>query len=88
MLWQLLWLALGGLLIGSLGRLAVPGPAQVPWPRTLGLGLAGALGGGLLAEAVVGRDHRMIGLAVAALLAALLVCGYAVYRRARALPPC
>ena len=88
MLWQLFWLALGGLLVGSLGRLAVPGPDPAPWPRALAVGLLGAVGGGLLTSAVVGRDHRMIGLVVAVVLAALLVGGYAAVRRARALPPC
>lgn len=88
MLLQLLWLALGGLVIGSLGRLAVLGPDPLPWPRALGLGLLGTVGGGLVARVVIGRDHWLIGLAVAVVLAALLVSGYAAYRRARALPPC
>lgn len=88
MLLQLLWLALGGLVIGSLGRLAVLGPDPLPWPRALGLGLLGTVGGGLVARVVIGRDHWLISLAVAVVLAALLVSGYAAYRRTRALPPC
>jgi uncharacterized membrane protein YeaQ/YmgE (transglycosylase-associated protein family) len=84
MVWQLLWLALGGLLIGSLGRLAVPGPDPASWPRTLAVGVAGAVLGGLPAFAVTGRDHRVIAFAVAELIAALLVSGYALVRRSRA----
>ena len=85
MLWQLFRLALGGLLVGSLGRLAVPGP-PAPWPRLLAAGLAGALLGGLPASAVIGREHATLALAVAVLFAALLVGGYALVRRVRAQP--
>jgi uncharacterized membrane protein YeaQ/YmgE (transglycosylase-associated protein family) len=84
-LWQLLWLALGGLLIGSLGRLAVPGPVPMPWPHTLAAGLVGGVGGGLLAAVVIGRDHQVIGFAVAGLIAVLLVSGYSIFRRSRTL---
>jgi uncharacterized membrane protein YeaQ/YmgE (transglycosylase-associated protein family) len=84
-LWQLLWPALGGLLIGSLGRLAVPGPVSMPWPRTLAAGLLGGVGGGLLASVVIGREHRVICFVIAALFAALLVYGYSIVRRSRAL---
>lgn len=85
MLWQLLWLALGGLLIGSLGRLAVFGPDPLSWPRTLAVGLLGAFGGGLVTSAVIGRDHPVIGFVISVLLAALLVSGYCAVRRSRAL---
>jgi hypothetical protein len=87
MLWQLLWLALGGLAVGSLGRLAVPGAEPLPWRHALAAGLAGALGGGLAISAVLGSQHPLAGLLAALLLAVLSVAGYSAYRRARDLPP-
>jgi len=87
MFWLLIWLAVGGLTVGLLGRLTVSGPDPLPWPRTLLLGLIGALGGGLLTSAVLGRAHDAVSLLVSVVFAALLVAAYAGYRRVRALPP-
>jgi hypothetical protein len=84
MLWHLVWPALGGLVIGSLGRLAVPGPA--PWGRLLLTGVTGALGAALLTYVVIGRNQQAAAFAVSALFAGLLVAGYSLIRRARALP--
>jgi len=42
----LLGLALGGLVIGALGRLAVPGPDPMPLWTTILLGIGGAIVGG------------------------------------------
>ena len=88
MFWLLIWLAVGGLTVGLLGRLTVSGPDHpMPWPHALLLGLIGALGGGLLTSAVLGRAHDGVSLLVSVVFAALLVAAYAAYRRARALPP-
>ena len=46
----LLVLALSGLVIGGLARLAVPGPDPMSLWRTIALGLAGSFVGGLLAR--------------------------------------
>jgi uncharacterized membrane protein YeaQ/YmgE (transglycosylase-associated protein family) len=60
----------GGLIVGALARLAVPGPDPMPWWATIGLGIAGSLLGGVVAS--------LIGLPVeygfvAALLGAIIV---------------
>jgi uncharacterized membrane protein YeaQ/YmgE (transglycosylase-associated protein family) len=84
--WLPLWAALGGLLVGVWGRLAVPGRRPSLWPTTLLLGLGGALGGGALATAVLGRSHETINLVVAIVIAAVLVFGFAMYERSSELP--
>ena len=84
--WQPLWSALGGLLVGVWGRLAVPGHHPLLWPQTLLLGLGGALGGGALATIVLGSGHETINLVVAIVIAALFVFGFSVYERSRELP--
>ena len=85
--WQPLWSALGGLLVGVWGRLAMPGHRPLLWPLTLLLGLGGALGGGALAAAVLGREHETVNLVVANVVAAVFVFGLSVYKRSRELPP-
>jgi uncharacterized membrane protein YeaQ/YmgE (transglycosylase-associated protein family) len=42
--------ALSGLVIGALARLAVPGPDPMPIWQTIALGLVGSFVGGLLAQ--------------------------------------
>ena len=81
-----LWSALGGLLVGGWGCLAVPRAHPLLWPLSLLLGLGGALGGRTLATAVLGRDHETINLVVAIVVAALLVFCFSVYERSRELP--
>ena len=88
MTWLLLWLVVGGLTVGLLGRLTVSGPDHaMPWRHTLLLGPIGAVGGGLLTSVVLGREHDGVSLLVSVVFATLLVAAYAAYRRARALPP-
>lgn len=47
-----LLLAVSGLVVGGLARLAVPGPDPMPWWQTIALGVAGSFLGGLVAAAV------------------------------------
>jgi uncharacterized membrane protein YeaQ/YmgE (transglycosylase-associated protein family) len=68
-----LMLVLQGLVIGALGRLAVPGPDPMPWWLTLGIGLVGAFLGGGLGYALFGGVGAFVGAVVAA---ALLVIAY------------
>ena len=81
--WQLLWTAVGGLLVGLLGRLAVPGRHRLFWPLGPLLGLGGALAGNALAVAVLGRDHRTVNLVVALVIAAIVVFGFSADLRIR-----
>jgi len=81
-----LWSALGGLLVGVWGCLAVPGRHPLVWPLILLLGLGGALGGGALATVVLGRGHETVNLVVAIVVAVLFVFGFSVYERSRELP--
>ena len=82
---HLLWTALGGLLVGLLGRVAVPGRHPALWPLGPLLGLGAALGGNALAEIVLGQDHPTVNLVTAVVLAAILVFACSAYVRVRTL---
>jgi uncharacterized membrane protein YeaQ/YmgE (transglycosylase-associated protein family) len=69
----ILGLALGGLVIGALGRLAVPGPDPMPLWTTVLLGVVGAIVGGGAGYALIGGAGYFLG---AVIVAALLVIGY------------
>ena len=69
----LLLLALGGLIIGALGRLAVPGPDPMPLWTTILLGVVGAFLGGAIGYWLLGDAGTFLG---AVVVAALLVIGY------------
>lgn len=78
LLLYLLLLALSGLVIGALARLALPGPDPMSIPATIGLGLAGALVGGLIVRVLF--DAAGAGIVVSVLCATLILWGI---RRAR-----
>ena len=61
----------GGLLIGVLARLVLPGPDPMSWPATLGYGLVGALAGGLLSRLL--HVPRLLDVAVSVACAAGLI---------------
>jgi uncharacterized membrane protein YeaQ/YmgE (transglycosylase-associated protein family) len=48
--------ALGGLIVGALARLAIPGPDPMSIWRTILLGILGSLVGGLAAGLLLGAD--------------------------------
>ena len=75
MLVFLIVLVVSGFVIGGLARFALPGPDPMPWYATIGLGLAGALVGGVIARLLIGTGG---GLLFAVLGAVLLLY---VYRR-------
>ena len=54
MLLFILSIALTGLIIGALARLALPGPDPMSIWMTMGIGIAGALAGGLLSQIFFG----------------------------------
>jgi uncharacterized membrane protein YeaQ/YmgE (transglycosylase-associated protein family) len=71
----ILVVALGGLVVGALARLAVPGPDPMSIWRTIALGVVGSFIGGLIAGLVgVGGGGGMFLLAFAG--AVLLLIAY------------
>jgi uncharacterized membrane protein YeaQ/YmgE (transglycosylase-associated protein family) len=83
MLVLLIWLAIGGLIIGGLGRLLVPGPNPIGLIRTALAGLAGSFLGGLVSDAI-GLHYRyalLAGFVLAVIFAAIIVA--AIDRRPR-----
>jgi uncharacterized membrane protein YeaQ/YmgE (transglycosylase-associated protein family) len=71
MLAFILFLLLGGLVIGALARLLVPGPNPMGIGATILLGLAGSIVGGLIGRAIFGS--RGAGSFLLAVLAAVLL---------------
>ena len=69
-LWFILVLALSGLVVGGLARLALPGPDPMGIFATIGLGLAGSFVGGILSWLVLGHAGGVI---VSVLAATLLL---------------
>jgi uncharacterized membrane protein YeaQ/YmgE (transglycosylase-associated protein family) len=57
-----------GFIVGGLARLALPGPDPMPWYATLGLGLAGSLVGGIVAELLLGTAGGLIFAVLGAIL--------------------
>lgn len=84
MLFLILVLVVGGLIIGALGRLVVPGPNPIGFVRTVLAGLAGSFLGGLVGRLIFGWRYRysgLLGLVVAVAFTALIV--YAIDNRRR-----
>jgi uncharacterized membrane protein YeaQ/YmgE (transglycosylase-associated protein family) len=57
-----------GFVVGALARLALPGPDPMPWYATLGLGLAGSLVGGIIAQLLVGTAGGLVFAVLGAIL--------------------
>jgi uncharacterized membrane protein YeaQ/YmgE (transglycosylase-associated protein family) len=64
LLLYLILLALSGLIVGALARLALPGPDPMSIWQTILVGIAGSFGAGLLAWLVFGRNGASIVLSV------------------------
>ncbi len=75
MLILLIWLAIGGLIIGGLGRLLVPGPNPIGLIRTALVGIAGSFLGGLVAHAIGWhyRSSLLAGFVLSVIFAAIIV---------------
>ena len=56
----IIYLIVFGLVIGALARLALPGPDPMGIPATIGLGLAGAFIGGIVAHILFGAAGGVI----------------------------
>lgn len=70
MITYLILLATSGLIVGALGRLAIPGPNPMSVPMTILVGIGGSLIGGLVGNVLFSRSG---GLILAVLGAALIV---------------
>jgi uncharacterized membrane protein YeaQ/YmgE (transglycosylase-associated protein family) len=64
----LIALVVGGLVIGALARLALPGPDPMSIPMTTVLGIAGSLIGGLVARVFLGTGGGIIFAVLGAML--------------------
>ncbi|MBS2963665.1 hypothetical protein KGA66_11440 [Actinocrinis puniceicyclus] len=84
--WEILRLTALGLVIGGLGGLAVPGSRAVIRLSAVAAGVGGALVGGVLGVVLLGGGFHGTRLMLAALVSALLVCGWTLYLRERRLP--
>ncbi len=60
----LIWLALIGLVVGALARLALPGRDPLTIPQTIAVGLAGSFGTGILSFILFGRNYAGITLSI------------------------
>jgi uncharacterized membrane protein YeaQ/YmgE (transglycosylase-associated protein family) len=56
--------ALSGLIVGALARLALPGRDPLSIFQTIGVGLIGSLGAGLISYAIFGRTYGGITLSI------------------------
>jgi uncharacterized membrane protein YeaQ/YmgE (transglycosylase-associated protein family) len=61
-------LAISGLVIGALARLALPGPDPMSIPATIGLGIGGTFIGGIVARIFLGTGGGLIFAVLGAIL--------------------
>jgi uncharacterized membrane protein YeaQ/YmgE (transglycosylase-associated protein family) len=61
----LIYLAITGLVVGALGRLALPGPDPMGIGMTIAIGLAGSFIGGIITSLIAGRNAWSFLVAVA-----------------------
>jgi uncharacterized membrane protein YeaQ/YmgE (transglycosylase-associated protein family) len=61
----IIWLAITGLVVGALGRLALPGPDPMGIGQTILIGLAGSFVGGIITSLIAGRNAWSFLVAVA-----------------------
>jgi len=59
-LWYIIALVVEALIVGALARLALPGPAPMSIPMTIGLGLAGTFVGGIVAWLFLGHAGGLV----------------------------
>ena len=70
MILLIIWIVIGGLVIGALGRLVIPGPNPMSIPMTILVGIGGSIVGGIVGRLLFGRPG---GVVLAILGAALIV---------------
>ena len=52
---NIIWIIIGGAIIGVIARLLLPGRQAIPWWAVIGAGIVGMLVGDVLAQALPGR---------------------------------
>jgi uncharacterized membrane protein YeaQ/YmgE (transglycosylase-associated protein family) len=84
-LFLILSILIGGLVIGALGRLVVPGPNPIGFWWTVACGLGGAIVGGIVAGLLFANPaaHWLVTLVIEVVVAALLVASVSRSRRGR-----
>jgi uncharacterized membrane protein YeaQ/YmgE (transglycosylase-associated protein family) len=84
-LFLILSVAIGGLIIGALGRLAVPGPQPMGILATMLVGIAGAVAGGIVSRLIwADPQQHVLGVIVLEVLGAALIVYAMRGRRGRA----
>jgi uncharacterized membrane protein YeaQ/YmgE (transglycosylase-associated protein family) len=79
MIGLLISLVITGLIVGALGRLAVPGPNPMSIGMTILVGIGGSLVAGLISRAIFGKDSTGAPIIIAVLVTAAIV--YLMQRR-------
>ena len=79
MIGLIIGLIISGLIIGALGRLAIPGPNPMSIGATIAVGIGGSLVGGLVARAIGGEDANFLAFFLGVLCAAGII--YFMQRR-------
>ena len=77
MITYIILLIISGLIVGALGRLAIPGRDPMSIPMTIAVGVAGSLIGGLIGQALF---HRPGGMLLAVVSAAAIVFAIRKFR--------
>jgi uncharacterized membrane protein YeaQ/YmgE (transglycosylase-associated protein family) len=80
MLALILFLALWGLIVGALARLALPGPDPMGIFATIGLGLAGSFVGGLIAGLLWARAAGFVFSVIGAIIVLYLYRRFVQHR--------
>jgi uncharacterized membrane protein YeaQ/YmgE (transglycosylase-associated protein family) len=73
-------LFVGGLIIGALARLAVPGPDPMPIWATAALGIGGAIIGGIIARILIGTGGGFLFAFLGAVLLLILYRKFVQHR--------
>ena len=79
MITYLIGLVITGLIVGALGRLAIPGPNPMSIGMTILVGVGGSFVGGLIGYFIFGREGNTGGIILSVLAAAGIV--YFLQRR-------
>jgi uncharacterized membrane protein YeaQ/YmgE (transglycosylase-associated protein family) len=73
-------LLIGGLIVGALARLAVPGPDPMSIWATIALGLGGSIIGGIVARILIGTAGGLIFAVIGAILLLILYRHFVQHR--------